>query len=116
MAALGQGSEQYRRRECSNGRLGLCLLPRLKLTVDRCCEQAFMVARGPSALLQLHVHGAYAWASDDDFPPVLQLDFGPARSEAATVKGSVYTREYERATVSLDCNTWSSSFELKSGE
>ena len=58
-----------------------------------------------------------AWASDDDFPPVLQLDFGAALSEAATVKkGSVYTREYERATVSLDCNTWSSSFELKSGE
>ena len=85
------------------------------LTVDRCCEQAFMVARGPSALLQLHVHGAYAWASDDDFPPVLQLDFGPALSEAATVKGSVYTREYERATVSLDCKTWSSSFELKRG-
>ena len=75
-----------------------------------------MVARGRSALLQLHVHGAYAWASDDDFPPVLQLDFGAALSEAATVKGSVYTREYERATVSLDCNTWSSSFELKSEE
>lgn len=75
---------------------------------------AFMIARGPSALLQLHVHGAYAWAEDMHFPPILRADYGRPLAPAATVREGVYSREYERATLTLDCGRWESSFELKS--
>ena len=74
---------------------------------------AFMIARGPSALLQLHVHGAYAWAEDFEFPPVLHADFGRPLGVARTVREGVYSREYERATLTLDCGRWESRFEMR---
>ena len=39
---------------------------------------AFMLAREASAVLQLHVHGAYAEAVDFHFPRILNTDYGPA--------------------------------------
>ena len=39
---------------------------------------------------------------------------GPAGvAHAVPGKAGVYAREYERATVSLDCATWGASFVLK---
>ena len=39
----------------------------------------------------------------------LHLDFGAPLGNA-TVRGAVYSREYERATVALDCSRWEGSF------
>ena len=70
---------------------------------------AFMIARGPSAYLELSVYGAYFCASDLTFPPILETDYG-APTGAGRVSGTVYSREYEGGTVSLDCATWTSTF------
>ena len=70
---------------------------------------AFMVARGPSAILQLHMHGAYTEAVDFNFPPILFTDYGVPLGNA-TIQGTIYTRRYARGTVSLDCAAWSSTF------
>lgn len=70
---------------------------------------AFMLAREASAVLQLHVHGAYAEAVDFHFPPILRTDYGPALGKA-TLEGTVYTRNFEGGSVSLDCAAWRSTF------
>ena len=71
---------------------------------------AFMIARPASGLLQLHVHGAYAWAEDLNFPAILQTDFGPPLSPASAHANGKYSREFRSGTVTLDCVRWSSSF------
>ena len=71
---------------------------------------AFMIARGPSAVLELVVFGAYFWGSDLTFPPILELDYGPPIGLGSR-DGSVYSRHFERGTVHLDCSTWRSTFE-----
>merc|ERR1719274_375020 len=56
---------------------------------------AFMIARGPSAVLELSVYGAYFWASDLTFPSILTLDYGPPKGPGS-LDGSVYSRHFER--------------------
>ena len=65
---------------------------------------AFMIARGPSALLEMVVFGAYFFASDLTFPSTLSTDYGPPLG-LATQTGSVFERKFERGTVRLDCST-----------
>ena len=45
--------------------------------------------------------------------PVLQLDFGAALGAAKEATSGVFTREFQRATVTLNCGTWASTFALK---
>ena len=71
---------------------------------------AFMIARGPSAFLEMVVSGAYFFASDLTFPPTLSTDYGPPLG-LATRTGSVFERKFERGTVRLDCSTWKSMFD-----
>ena len=71
---------------------------------------AFMLARGESAMLELPVAGAYeAMSSYDVDAAVLQLDFGSAIGAAKEASG-VFTRQFSKGTVELDCNKWQSSF------
>ena len=71
---------------------------------------AFMLARGESAMLELPVAGAYeAMSSYDVDAAVLQLDFGAAIGAAQEASG-VFTRQFSKGTVELDCNKWQSSF------
>lgn len=79
---------------------------------------AFLLARPLDAVLELRPpHGAYWFATDLAVDaPILQIDLGaalgPAR-EFANDSSSVWTREYERGTVSLDCAAWQSRFILR---
>jgi hypothetical protein len=75
---------------------------------------AFLLARGPSAMLELPVAGAYESMSTYDVDsPLLKLDFGAALGPAKQLTPGTYSREFERATVSLDCHAWTSTFEPK---
>ena len=49
------------------------------------------------------------------FPPALTLDYGaPTSNCSATAPGSgVYTREWSKATVQMDCNTWTPTITMK---
>ena len=74
---------------------------------------AFMIARGESAMLELPVAGAYeAMDMYNVDAAVLQLDFGAAKA-AGTESAGVYTREYEKGTVQLDCKEWKGTITMK---
>ena len=46
---------------------------------------AFLIARGPSALLQYPIHGVYGTATDYGFPALMATDFGTPTSDAFEV-------------------------------
>ena len=65
-------------------------------------------------MLELPVGGAYEnMAMYDVDSPLLQLDFGAAVGPATQPSPGVWAREYERATVHLNCTDWTSAFLLK---
>ena len=66
-----------------------------------------MIARGP-AVLVLHESGDSNAVDMQTESAALHLDFGAPLGNA-TVRGAVYSREYERATVALDCSRWEAS-------
>jgi hypothetical protein len=83
----------------------------------------------PSAALEaelaafLLIRGPYAWFGTGwqgcshmyPFPPVLNGDFGePAGMCAETAAGSgVYSREFSKASIKLDCNTGTPTITMK---
>eukprot|EP00035_Acanthoeca_spectabilis_P000868 m.76005 g.76005 ORF g.76005 m.76005 type:complete len:480 (-) comp10476_c1_seq1:158-1597(-) len=72
---------------------------------------AFMIARGPSAMLELPVGGAYEnMAMYDVDAPVLQLDFGAAVGLGTEEAPGIFTRQFQKGVVRLDCNTYTSVF------
>lgn len=87
---------------------------------------AFLIARGPSAMLELPVLGAYEDMTNYVLSPLLDMDYGiplgPGRKlggnggiQGASGQGggSVFTREYTRASVTLNCSDWTSVIRLK---
>ena len=79
---------------------------------------SFLLVRGPYAWL------GYSWVGCNDGdsapvayerPPGLDTDYGaPLGLVTETAPGSgVFTREWSKATVKLDCNSWSASIQRK---
>jgi hypothetical protein len=65
-------------------------------------------------MLELPVRGAYeAMQMYDVDDPLLQADFGAAMGAGKQSSPGVFTREYEKATITLDCKKWLSKFEAK---
>jgi len=72
---------------------------------------AFMIARGATAMLELPVGGAYEnMRMYDVDAPILQADWGPPLGVGKEEAPGVFTREFASATLSLDCNSWTSTF------
>ena len=71
---------------------------------------AFLVARGPSAMLGLDVQGCYEDMKEYDLAPVLNADFGTPLGAGAEGPAGVFKRKFTTGEVTLDCNSWTSSF------
>jgi hypothetical protein len=73
---------------------------------------AFLLTRGAQAWLG---HGWLGCSHDYAVPPALGLDYGePSALCAETAPGSgVFTRDYSRATVSMDCASWTGTVTMK---
>lgn len=75
---------------------------------------AFLIARGASAMLELPVSGAFeSMALYNLSNPLLKVDFGTPLGPGKNTSAGKYTREYTKATISLDCESWSSAFIMK---
>ena len=98
---------------------------------------AFLILRGPSALFAFDVVGPYECASSAGcgcdsssianqgcnprkprgyrlgrWSPLLELDFGKPLS-LPVMSSSVWSREWSKATVSLNCSSWQATFVMK---
>ena len=71
---------------------------------------AFLIARGASAMLELPVKGAYGLADTYGWSPLFDADFGEPDGPGREIISGVFTREWSKATVTLDCNTFTSNF------
>lgn len=73
-----------------------------------------MISRGSSAVLELPVCGAYEAMADYDLSnPLLNADFGAPLGPGKETAPGQYAREYSKATISLDCGSWTSTFVMK---
>jgi hypothetical protein len=72
----------------------------------------FLLSRGPFAWIG---HGWLGCSRDYAFPAELSTDYGePAGLCSETAPGSsIFTRDYSKASVQLDCNTWTGSITMK---
>ena len=75
---------------------------------------AFLIARGPSALLEFPIGGTYSTAADYGFPDLMGSDFGQPVGDALEVHPGVFRRQWSKATIELDCSDLSSSFKFHS--
>lgn len=73
---------------------------------------AFLISRGKSATLMFPVLGDYGAAIDYKWSPLLDTDFGEPLGPATEQRHAVFTREWSKATVTLDCTKLKSSFVL----
>lgn len=49
------------------------------------------------------------------FPAALNLDYGePMEAQCKEVKPGVFAREWSKASVEMDCNTWQANITMKS--
>lgn len=84
-------------------------LPELEMDVAN-----FLLSRGPYAWLG---HGWRGCSRTYLFPPLLNTDFGEPVDQicAETAPGSsgVFVREWSKATVKVDCNTWTPTITMK---
>lgn len=73
---------------------------------------SFLLVRGPYAFLG---HGWLGCNQDFIYPSILNADFGePLELCSETAPGSqVFTREWSKASVQMDCNTWTPKITLK---
>jgi len=76
---------------------------------------AFLVARGASAMLEFPVDDflSYEGASRYGWSSLLELDFGEPLEVGIEVSSGVFQREWSEATVTLDCNSYTSKFDFK---
>ena len=76
---------------------------------------AFLIARGEGGgILELPVCGAFESMADYDLSnPLLNVDFGTPLGPGKELSSGRYTREFTKATISLDCGSWSSTFTMK---
>ena len=73
----------------------------------------FLLIRGPFAWLG---HGWKGCSQNYPFPPEFDLDYGepidPVCKETAPHSG-VFTREWSKASVKMDCATWTPTITMK---
>ena len=79
----------------------------LKLPLDW-----LLLIRGPFAYLE---HGWKGCSKQFPFPQQFNLDFGEPLElcKETAPKSNVWTREWTKASVSMDCNTWTPTIKLK---
>jgi len=72
----------------------------------------FLLVRGPYAWLG---HGWLGCSLDYAYPPELAVDYGEptGRCEESKARPGVFTREWTKATVRMDCTTWTPTIDLK---
>lgn len=71
-------------------------------------------AKGLSGMLELPVGGAYENMDMYDVDaPILQADWGAAVGMGKEGPTGIFTREFAKATIALDCNSYTSTFEPK---
>ena len=72
----------------------------------------FLLTRGPAAWLG---HGWLDCSRNYSYPPALSADYGEPTgfcSESAPNSG-IFNRDYTKATVKMDCNSWTGSVTMK---
>ena len=72
----------------------------------------FLLVRGPYAFLG---HGWLGCSQQYQFPDALNADYGvPAGLCAETApNSSVFTRDFSKSTVTMDCNAWKPTITMK---
>ena len=73
----------------------------------------FLLIRGPFAWLG---HGWKGCSQHYPFPPEFELDYGEPVDKVCkeTAVGSgIFTREWSKAAVQMDCNTWTPTITMK---
>lgn len=71
---------------------------------------AFLIARGPSAVMEFPVLGAYGAAVEYGWNPLMDEDFGVPLDKATENPAHVFTRRWSNATISLNCAMWKATF------
>ena len=76
---------------------------------------AFLIARGEGGgFLELPVCGAFESMADYDLSnPLLSTDFGTPLGPGKETASGHYKREFKKATITLDCDSWRSTFVMK---
>ena len=76
---------------------------------------SFLLTRGPYAWLG---HGWLGCSQQYVFPPALNADYGvPQGLCKETANGSaVFVREWSKATIQMDCNSWTPTIQMKPSE
>lgn len=70
----------------------------------------FLLIRGPFALLG---HGWLGCSRTYEVPEQLNWDYGTPTELCKETATGVFTRDWTKATVSMDCNTWTPKITLK---
>ena len=73
---------------------------------------AFLIARGASAILEFPIGGTYTTGLSYGWPSIMAADFGEPTADAIEVHPGVFRREWSKATIQIDCNTATPSFEF----
>ena len=73
---------------------------------------AFLISRGASAMMMIGSTPMFLMDRFDYAYPLLNADFGVPVGPA-TVNGTIFTRDYSNARVTLDCGSWSSTFAFR---
>jgi hypothetical protein len=61
-------------------------------------------------MLELPVAGAYEDMRSYSWSPLLDADFGVPLGQGQEVSPGVFTRQWSKVTVKLDCNSYTSEF------
>jgi len=71
---------------------------------------SFLIARGPSAILNFPTLGVYGAAIQYGWNPHMDEDFGEPLERAVEATSGVFSRRWSKGTISLDCNMFRASF------
>ena len=85
----------------------------LKLTAFKQDLANFLLIRGPFAWLG---HGWNGCSRDYPFPPEFDLDYGEpldAVCKETSLNSGIFIREWSKAAVQMDCNTWTPTITMK---
>jgi len=70
----------------------------------------FLLARGPYGALG---HGWLGCSRQYVFPSALNLDYGEPQGLCSEISNGVFRRNWSKATVEMDCNTWTPKITMK---
>jgi len=70
----------------------------------------FLLVRGPYAWI------GYGWIGCSKpwvRPPGVDIDYGEPTSDCKEIQTGVFTREYSKATITMDCPNWKATIKMK---